>query len=101
MTFTFMVNVFRNTRVYDAKHIPTILIFRKEMPGPVAVLVAMEMTKLLDEVHSPELAGMHEKQPQESEPCCHVDSTAARPEVVFFPPKFHIAIEPINNVAVI
>ena len=52
-----MVNVFRNTRVYDAKHIPTILIFRKETPGPVAVPVAMETTKLSDEVHSPELAG--------------------------------------------
>ena len=85
-----MVNVFRNTRVYDTKHIPTILIFRKETPGPVAVLVAMEMTKLLDEVHSPELAGMHEKQPQESEPCCHMDSTAARPKVVFFSPQSFI-----------
>lgn len=51
-----MVNVFRNTHVYDAKHIPTILIFQKETLGPVAVLVAMEMIKLLDEVHSPELA---------------------------------------------
>lgn len=97
-----MVNVFRNTRVYDAKHIPTILIFRKETPGPVAVPVAMEMTKLLGEVHRPEFAGVHEKQPQELESCCHVDSAAARPEVGFlFPPKFRIAVEPINNVAVI
>ena len=87
VTFTFMVNVFRNTHVYDAKHILTILIFQKETPGPVAVLVAMEMIKLLDEVHSPELAGVHEKQLQESEPYCHVDSAAARPEVVFFSPK--------------
>lgn len=82
-----MVNVFRNTHVYDAKHIPTILIFQKETLGPVAVLVAMEMIKLLDEVHSPKLAGVHEKQLQESEPYCHVDSAAARPEVVFLPPK--------------
>lgn len=68
MTFTFRVNVFRNTHVYDAKHIATMLIFRKEMPGPVAVPVAKETTKLLAEVHSPELAGAHVKQPQESEP---------------------------------
>ena len=68
MTFAFRVNVFRNTRVYDAKHIATILIFSKEMPGPVAVPVAMETTKLLDEVHGPELAGAHVKRPQEPEP---------------------------------
>lgn len=86
MTFTFRVNVLRNTRVYDAKHIATILIFQKEMPGPVAVPVAKETTKLLDEVHSPELAGAHVKQPRESEPATWILQLPDQ-KLVFFPPK--------------
>lgn len=71
------MRVFRSTQIHDIAYMPTTLL--SKMPGPVAVPVAMETTKILDDVHGLELWEAHSQQLQESESCCPMNSAAAGP----------------------
>lgn len=71
------MTVFKNTQLCYVTYIPTLSF--SETPGPVAVPVAMETRRILDEVHSPEPGEARRQQLQEAEACRHMGSAAARP----------------------